>query len=444
MSADADGPSRSALRTDGFLGSEELAAARSGIASFVRERVERAGADGVVVGLSGGVDSTLTAMLAVEALGSDRVLGLSMPCHKTDRPDSNEARTIAEGLGIEFEEVSLRPLLDQFQETAADALAAADGDGTREAAGPDDSRNAADPDDRPDANRYAVGNAVARMRMLSLYYAANARSLLVLGTANRTELLTGYFTKHGDGGTDLFPLGGLYKTEVRALARRVGVPSRIVAKASTAGFWAGQTDVDELGARYADVDALLHRVFDRAEQIESAVEGLEIDRATAADLLDRCTDTWHKRQTPPIYRVGRRRHLPASDEAGAPRTVPPGERSSAGVATGARADPLEQSDLDRDDLFRVLCDERRRAVLAVLYRRDGDIAVPELVEGLLEASGDGPVSPRHRQQVATALVHVHLPHLAGAGLVDYDRRARTVRLTDAADRLEPMVAPLLA
>ncbi|WP_226011085.1 NAD+ synthase [Halomicrobium salinisoli] len=437
MSTDADGPSRSTLRTEGFLDAEELAAARSGITSFVRERVDRAGADGVVVGLSGGVDSTLSAMLAVEALGSDRVVGLSMPCHKTDRPDSNEARTIAEGLGIEFEEVSLRPLLDQFEETAADALAATDGRGAPDAAGPEDQRN---------ATRYAVGNAVARMRMLSLYYAANARSLLVLGTANRTELLTGYFTKHGDGGADLFPLGGLYKTEVRALARRVGVPSRIVAKASTAGFWAGQTDVDELGARYADVDALLHRVFDRARPVEAAVEGLEVDRATADDLLERCTDTWHKRRAPPIYRVGRR---PAEtdrrrDPTGAEAVPNIRETPWSGTDAGADADPLDGHGLDRDGLFQILCDERRRAILSVLYRRGGGIAVPDLVGALVEASGDEPVSPRHRQQVATALVHVHLPRLAGADLIDYDRRERTVRLTDVADRLEPLVAPLLA
>jgi NAD+ synthase len=227
----------------------------------------------VVVGLSGGVDSTLTVTLAVQALGSDRVVGLGLPAREPD--DSvQEARTMAEGLGIEFHECDLRPLVDIFEDTVAPELA-------------------------PSGGREAVGNVVARLRMTALYYAANARSLLVCGTANRSELLLGYFTKYGDGGADLFPLGDLYKTEVGALASHVGVPRRIVAKEPTADFWRGQTDAGDIGARYEDVDPVLRRVVDRSERVETAVEQLDVDPGVAERVAAMYVDSLHKRAVPP-------------------------------------------------------------------------------------------------------------------------------------------------
>ncbi|QRV13457.1 NAD+ synthase [Haloterrigena salifodinae] len=256
---------------------------RSRIVDDIRTTVEDAGATGVVVAMSGGIDSTATAELAVEALGSDRVLGLGLPCHKSERVGVSEARTIAEGLGIEFREIQLRPVLEAFKEAAAIELEPGD-DGD---------------DTRPDERTHALGNVIARLRMCCAYYAANRQRRIVLGTANRSELLLGYFTKYGDGAADAYPLGDLYKTEVRALAKRIGVPRRIVSKEPSAGFWAGQTDADELGATYNVIDPLLQRLVDEDETIEDAVATLEIDRETARSIAWLCAETEHKRSMPP-------------------------------------------------------------------------------------------------------------------------------------------------
>ncbi|MFC6725506.1 NAD+ synthase, partial [Halobium palmae] len=214
---------------------------RDRIAAFVREAVDSSGADGVVVPMSGGVDSTLTAMLATEALGSSRVFGLLLPCNLSDDSANHDAQVIAEALGVEYREIHLRPLLDRFEDLVGPAV---------------------EPEDR----RRAIGNVLARLRMTSAYYVANATNRLVLGTTNRTEWLLGYFTKHGDGGADLRPLAELYKTQLYALAYRMGVPRRIIEKPPTAGLWSGQTDEADLGASYETVDAVLDRYGERGER----------------------------------------------------------------------------------------------------------------------------------------------------------------------------------
>lgn len=246
---------------------------RAEIVSFIRLAVDDAGAEGVVVPMSGGIDSTLTAALAIDALGSERVLGLGLPRRGTDSAGSSDARTMAGGLGMEYREVPLDPLLECFEDLIA-------------------------PEIDPRGSRRAIGNVLARFRMTCAYYAANTRSYLVLGTANRSELLLGYFTKHGDGGADLHPIGDLYKTEVRAFAQQMGLPRRIIGKEPTAGFWDGQTDADDLGAPYDRLDPLLVRVVDRNERPEAAAREIEMDPTTAEEHLSRCNETAHKRDVP--------------------------------------------------------------------------------------------------------------------------------------------------
>ncbi|MDG5820125.1 NAD+ synthase [Natronococcus sp. A-GB7] len=258
---------------------DALEAVRDRITDDLRRTVADAGADGVVVAMSGGIDSTVTAALAVEALGSDRVLGLGLPCHKSDRTQVNEARTIADGLGMEFREIQLQPLLGAFEETVAAEF---------------ESESA----DRPNERNHAIGNVIARLRMCCAYYAANRDSRLVVGTANRSELLVGYFTKYGDGAADTYPIGDLYKTEVWALAKRLGVPRRIISKTPTAGFWATQTDAGELGAPYDVIDPLLYRLVDEGQTLEEAVAALEIDPDLAREIVSLFAGTAHKRTTP--------------------------------------------------------------------------------------------------------------------------------------------------
>ena len=263
-----------------LTGRADLTELHEVLLEFIRKRVTEAGANGVVVGMSGGIDSTLTAMLAVQALGNDRVLGLALPARKTDDA-TREARTMADGLGIEFREISLRPLVDYFEEFVAPEIDVA-------------------------ATQKTIGNVVTRLRMACLYYAANTQSRLVLGTTNRSELRLGYFTKFGDGAADLRPLGDLYKTEVRALASHVGVPRRIIAKEPTADLWSGQTDADEIGARYEAVDPILRHLLDRGKRVEETVEAHDADPETVERVTEMYVDSLHKRARPPTPGVAGR------------------------------------------------------------------------------------------------------------------------------------------
>jgi NAD+ synthase len=252
-------------------GGSDLEALRAEVTAFVAEYVERAGANGVVVPMSGGVDSTTTAVLAAEALGGDRVIGLSLPAGPEPADD---AAAVANELGIEHATVDLSVLLDTFEDDVATGLSTV-------------------------PSRTAVGNALARLRMTCAYFVANTRDALVCGTANRTERLLGYFTKHGDGGADLFPLGECYKTEVRALARRVGVPPVVLEKPPTAGFWTGQTDADELGAPYGLIDVILHKLVDEDLGIEGTAAELGVPVGTVERFARMHVEARHKRARPP-------------------------------------------------------------------------------------------------------------------------------------------------
>ena len=256
---------------------------RDRVRSFIADRVDAAGAEGVVVNMSGGLDSTVTAALAVEALGADRVYGLILPCNKIGAPHARDAEALAEALGIEHDTIHLQPLFAQFGAVTPDRF---------------------DLHDEP----VRSGNAVARLRMAVAYLAANATGSLVCGTANRSELLLGYLTKHGDGAADLLPLGHLYKTDVRALATKLEVPEFVVEKPPSAGFLPGQRDADDLGAPYEVVDPVLHLGVDRGLDPESVVEriagtdadtAVDVDRELVAELLARHRATAHKRLPPP-------------------------------------------------------------------------------------------------------------------------------------------------
>jgi NAD+ synthase len=275
---------------------QHASAVESAVRAFLREHVDAAGADGVVVAMSGGLDSTVTATLAVQALGPDRVLGLGLPCHKTDASATMEASVVADHLDVEFQRVHLQPLLQGFEQRLAPDLAGEDPRG---------------PTPTPDRARH---NTIARLRMCCAYYAANRRNRLVVGTANRSELLLGYVTKHGDGAADLFPLGGLYKTEVRELADYMGLPEPIVEKVPTTGRYPGQTDADDLGATYDVIDSLFYRVVEEGDPVDVAAAALDIDESTARRLVSMCVETAHKRRLAPIADVGGRSRQPTPED----------------------------------------------------------------------------------------------------------------------------------
>jgi NAD+ synthase len=239
------------------------------IEEFIRREVSSAGASGVVLGLSGGLDSSTAAYLAVRALGKDSVLGLLLPDSRiTPSVDVEDAKAVADSLGIETIYIDISTIHSAYMGYL-----------------------------KPD--RLAEGNLRARIRMCILYYYANLLNRLVLGTGDRSEALIGYFTKYGDGGVDIQPLAGLYKTQVRALAAYLGVPERIVAKRSSPRLWAGQMAEDELGLSYEDIDSILYSVFDLKMGVEEASRSLGLPLNKVLYILNRHQATKHKRQQPP-------------------------------------------------------------------------------------------------------------------------------------------------
>lgn len=255
---------------------------------FVERAVEDAGANGVVVGLSGGIDSTVSAHLAVRALGSDDVHAYSFPTSANRYGNMRDAEAVADRLNVDFRSVSIQELVDVYSDTAEVTAGRKLSDGERQ---------------------MMEGNAAARLRMALMYSQAGLRDHLVLGTGNRTELLLGYFTKHGDGGVDVLPLGDLYKTEVRGLAEHLGVPEKIIEKPPTAGLWEGQDDESELGLPYGEIDVVLNLYVDRQRSKEEVAAEAGVDVEDVDRVVEMVEDNEHKRTLPPsplTYGIGRR------------------------------------------------------------------------------------------------------------------------------------------
>jgi NAD+ synthase len=263
------------------LSSAELETTREHIVEFVRDQIAAAGADGAVMGLSGGIDSTLTSHLVVEALGADSLHGLVLPASVSRDDNMSDAEAVAEALGIDYDVVPVDPVVEAV-------LEAAPGTDT-DAIGSDDT-----------AHQVPVGNVRARTRTVLNYLVANRDDALVIGTGNRSEALVGYFTKYGDGAVDCHPIGDLYKQQVRQLARHVGVPDRIIEKPPTAGLWTGQTDEEELGLPYDTLDAILALAVDGP--LSAAATARHLDGVSEADVdhvLELHRTSAHKRRLPP-------------------------------------------------------------------------------------------------------------------------------------------------
>lgn len=237
--------------------------------SFVIDEVRRAGARGVVVGLSGGLDSSVAAKVCCDALGAGRVLGLVMPERGlTPKKDLEDATSYAGGLGLTVRRVEIGPVVRAFSS-------------------------------RLPRDRLSLGNLRARVRMAILYYYANMERRLVVGTGDRSEILLGYFTKWGDGGADLLPLGGMYKTELRLLATHLGVPPHIASKPSSPRLWRGQTAEGELGLPYETADSILVLLVDEGLAAEEVKERLGLDEEVER-VVQRMASTAHKREMPHV------------------------------------------------------------------------------------------------------------------------------------------------
>lgn len=212
------------------------------IVAWLRAQLDASGAHGFVLGVSGGIDSAVVCALCARAASPDRVLGAAMPSH-SNPDDAASADLVAKTFGVSLVSVDLTPVTDAFEAAMpADPLLARVAE-------------RGEIDDR--VRLLADANVKPRMRMTTLYYLANLTNSLVAGTGNKSEASIGYFTKYGDGGVDLLPIVDLYKFEVRAVARELGVPQSVIERAPSAGLWPGQTDEGEIGLSYDQLDAAL-------------------------------------------------------------------------------------------------------------------------------------------------------------------------------------------
>lgn len=223
---------------------------------FIRDGVETSRTSGVVVGLSGGIDSALAAALATRALGAERVDAFGLPHADSSDTSRRDAEAVAEALGLELSVIDITPMVDPYFELY-----------------------------EGEADHVRRGNKMARERMSVLFDQAKKRHGLVLGTSNKTEILLGYSTLFGDNASSLNPLGDLYKCQVRQLARHMELPQAILEKAPSADLWPGQTDEDDLGFDYETADEVLCLLFDIGARPPEVVE-MGYDQATVDRILE--------------------------------------------------------------------------------------------------------------------------------------------------------------
>jgi NAD+ synthase len=241
------------------------------IRRFIKQYVENSGANGIVLGLSGGVDSSTTAALSSLAIGGDRVLGLMLPEKETGNPkDIDDAKLVAEKFGLKTQSCDITPTLEGFYKTIP----------------------AFDP-----ADKLCRGNIKARTRMVYLYYYANKLNRIVCGSSDKSETMMGYFTKWGDAAADISPIMDLYKTQVRKLAAHLGIPAELTAKPSTPALWPNQLAETELGVKYETLDLILYGL-ERFMTTEEIAQQLNIKNALIKKVKSRWLSTEHKRRMP--------------------------------------------------------------------------------------------------------------------------------------------------
>jgi len=258
-----------------IFGQLNVAGAERLIIDFIREEVRDRG---VIFGLSGGLDSSTTAGLLVRALGKEKVLALIMPEEgSTPRLDLEDALKVVEIFGLRYKIIEITGIVESFLRHVGRF-----------------------------GDRVAEGNLKARIRMAILYYFANVEKRMVVGSGDRSELAIGYFTKYGDGGVDILPIGGLYKTQVRLLAKHLGIPEEIAKKESSPRLWPGHSIREELGMDYDEIDTILYYHLDLGYDLGKIIEVIGKGKIQKVEMvLRRVKDNAHKLSTPPIAKLPR-------------------------------------------------------------------------------------------------------------------------------------------
>lgn len=240
------------------------------ISEWMKDKVQAAGAEGIVVGMSGGLDSSVVAVISKMAF-PETTLGLIIPCHSNPL-DAEHARLVATKFSINTKEINISVIYEELV-NAIEGKAA-----------------------WMEEKTIALANLKPRLRMIVLYYFANKLNYLVAGTGNKSELMMGYFTKYGDGGADLLPLGDILKTEVKQIALEINIPEEIINKPPSAGLWEGQTDEGEMGISYTDLDNALTVIeTDKRERLSPIIKSVK----------NKINATSHKRSLPFIFKVNK-------------------------------------------------------------------------------------------------------------------------------------------
>ena len=239
------------------------------IESFISDYVSKNSAKGLVIGLSGGLDSSVVLKLCVNALGKSRVLGVAMPSDTTPKEDTDHAIKLTKSLGIKHHVIDIGPLLDKYAQVL--------------------------PEDRR-----ARGNLTARIRMNILYYYAGVNNYFVAGTSDKSELCIGYFTKFGDGAADIMPIADLYKSQVRALAKYLGIPKEIVEKKSSPRLWHNHLAEEEIGMDYEMIDPILYLLVDRKVKEDYVAKKLGVSAMKVTKIKEMMEKSSHKRRRSPI------------------------------------------------------------------------------------------------------------------------------------------------
>jgi NAD+ synthase len=242
---------------------------------FIKDKVKEAGANGVVFGLSGGLDSSLVFQVCSSIFSKKKIAPLFLPESTTPKLDAEHARLISDDLGIPLQEIPINKIMSSYLKLKGLT--------------------------KPDP--VTLGNLKARTRMNIIYLIGNSRNLLVIGTSNKSELMLGYYTKYGDGASDIAPLGDLYKTQVIALARHVKLNEQIINKPPTAGLINGQTDEEELGFDYGIIDMILYGL-ERNISTSKIAEKLDLNISIVNDLKARMERNRHKRKFSKIPKIG--------------------------------------------------------------------------------------------------------------------------------------------
>ena len=249
--------------------------AREILTGFLRSEVTRVGMSHAVVGLSGGLDSALSCVLAVEALGAENVLAVRMPYKLSSSDSLDHAQLLIDQLGVQSKTIEITDMVEPLFKM------------------------------HPDISKMRMGNIMARERMIVLFDQSEVFKGLVIGTSNKTEILLGYSTHYGDSASAMNPIGDLYKTQVRQLSRAMNIPAPIIDKPPSADLWEGQTDEGELGFTYGEVDKLLYLLVDQRYSPLEAIEAGFNEKFVNA-VTTRIRRNQFKRMQPPIAKISNR------------------------------------------------------------------------------------------------------------------------------------------